>query len=178
MSTVLKRSYSFLIWSSIHWERIALMMTHFYLRQGIRLHTGNSFTDEYVAYTILRLKRSPDFSTMFDTIFSAVTVIDKYTIDIHYIHTNPLFLNIMTYVYPMDKTFYKGHDEIIKVSKNFVSKPDSDGVRFDEDGGFVILKRQCDAERDGDNILAVICGSTMNHDGARHNGIIAPSVHA
>jgi len=55
---------------------------------------------------------------------------------------------------------------------------ESDGAGFGEGGGFVILKRKCDAERYGDNILAVICGSAMNHDGARCNGITSPSAHA
>lgn len=55
---------------------------------------------------------------------------------------------------------------------------ESDGTGFGEGGGFVILKRKCDAERDGDNILATICGSAINHDGARCNGITSPSAQA
>ena len=38
----------------------------------------------------------------------------------------------------------------------------------------VVLKRVDDARRDGDQILAVIAGSAVNHDG-RSNGLIAPN---
>ena len=38
----------------------------------------------------------------------------------------------------------------------------------------LVLKRVDDARRDGDQILAVIAGSAVNHDG-RSNGLIAPN---
>ena len=38
------------------------------------------------------------------------------------------------------------------------------------------LRRLADAERDGDNILAVIAGSAVNNDGARKVSYLAPSV--
>lgn len=40
----------------------------------------------------------------------------------------------------------------------------------------VVLKRYCDAVRDGDNVLAVIKGTAMNNDGNRKIGFAAPSV--
>ena len=42
--------------------------------------------------------------------------------------------------------------------------------------GLVVLKRLEDAERDGDNILAVIKGSAINNDGNNKVGYTAPSV--
>ena len=51
---------------------------------------------------------------------------------------------------------------------------DADGMVRSEGGGLVVLKRLEDAERDGDNILAVIAGSAVNSDG-RSNGIFAPN---
>ncbi len=51
---------------------------------------------------------------------------------------------------------------------------DADGMIRAEGGGLVILKRLEDAERDGDNILAVVAGSAVNQDG-RSNGLLAPS---
>ncbi|WP_194816751.1 polyketide synthase Pks13 [Nocardia sp. XZ_19_385] len=54
---------------------------------------------------------------------------------------------------------------------------DADGMVRSEGAGLVVLKRLADAERDGDNILAVIKGSAVNSDG-RSNGLFAPNPEA
>ncbi|SPM33936.1 polyketide synthase [Mycobacterium rhizamassiliense] len=51
---------------------------------------------------------------------------------------------------------------------------DADGYTRSEGAGMLVLKRIDDARRDGDQILAVIAGSAINHDG-RSNGLIAPN---
>ncbi|MCV7374876.1 type I polyketide synthase [Mycolicibacterium arabiense] len=56
--------------------------------------------------------------------------------------------------------------------KSFSS--DADGYARSEGGGMVVLKRLEDARRDGDDILAVIAGGAVNHDG-RSNGMLAPN---
>src|SRR5271157_2042492 len=56
--------------------------------------------------------------------------------------------------------------------KSFSS--DADGYTRSEGAGMLVLKRVEDARRDGDQILAVIAGSAVNHDG-RSNGLIAPN---
>ncbi|MGE2837227.1 polyketide synthase Pks13 [Mycobacterium sp. SMC-4] len=56
--------------------------------------------------------------------------------------------------------------------KSFSS--DADGYARSEGGGMVVLKRLADARRDGDEILAVIAGGAVNHDG-RSNGMLAPN---
>ena len=50
----------------------------------------------------------------------------------------------------------------------------ADGYGRGEGCGVVVLKRQSDAIRDGDDILALIAGSAVNQDG-RSNGLTAPS---
>src|SRR5699024_7193820 len=51
---------------------------------------------------------------------------------------------------------------------------DADGICRAEGGGVFILKRLSEAERDGDEVLAVIKGSAVNSDG-RSNGMTAPN---
>jgi polyketide synthase 13 len=71
-----------------------------------------------------------------------------------------------------------GFDEVGQVLapdgriKSFSS--DANGYTRSEGGGLLVLKRVDDARRDGDQILAVIAGSAVNHDG-RSNGLIAPN---
>jgi polyketide synthase 13 len=74
-----------------------------------------------------------------------------------------------------------GFDEIGQVLapdgriKSFSS--DADGYTRSEGAAMLVLKRVDDARRDGDQILAVIAGSAVNHDG-RSNGLIAPNPEA
>ncbi|BBY58229.1 polyketide synthase [Mycolicibacterium sarraceniae] len=51
---------------------------------------------------------------------------------------------------------------------------DANGYSRSEGGGMLVLKRVSDARRDGDEILAIIAGSAINHDG-RSNGMLAPN---
>jgi acyl transferase domain-containing protein/acyl carrier protein len=53
---------------------------------------------------------------------------------------------------------------------------DAAGSMFGDGSGVVVLKRFTAAQRDGDNVLAVIRGSAVNNDGARKVGFTAPSV--
>ncbi|MBS4727990.1 acyltransferase domain-containing protein [Mycobacterium sp. SM1] len=51
---------------------------------------------------------------------------------------------------------------------------DADGYTRSEGAGMLVLKRVPDARRDGDQILAVIAGSAVNHDG-RSSGLLIPN---
>lgn len=113
------------------WERLNNTTMRFYLREGIKFHSGNEFTAEDVVWTLDRLKRSPDFKGLFEP-FKGAKVVDKYTVDIITKKPYPLLLNMATYIFPMDKDFYSGVDEngkpkdaIVKVGKSFANSHES-----------------------------------------------------
>jgi acyl transferase domain-containing protein len=51
----------------------------------------------------------------------------------------------------------------------------ADGIGIGEGGGFLFLKRLSEAVAEHDHIHAVICGTAVNQDGGRSNGLAAPS---
>ena len=53
----------------------------------------------------------------------------------------------------------------------------ADGYGRGEGCALIVLKRLSDAQRDGDNILALIRGSAINHDG-KSSGLTVPNAHA
>lgn len=53
---------------------------------------------------------------------------------------------------------------------------DATGTMFCDGAGVVVLKRLSEAQRDGDTIYAVICGTGKNNNGARPASFLAPSV--
>jgi amino acid adenylation domain-containing protein len=72
-----------------------------------------------------------------------------------------------------------GHDPLPGVlSSSGVCRPfdaGADGTVGGEGGGFVVLKRLSAALSDQDNVLAVLRGVAVNHNGARAVGMSAPS---
>jgi len=91
------------------WERIDDKTMRFYLRKGVKFHSGNEMTALDVSWTFDRLKKSPDFKGLFAP-FDALNVIDKYTIDLVTKEPYPLVLHQATYIFPMDSAFYTGFD--------------------------------------------------------------------
>jgi peptide/nickel transport system substrate-binding protein len=126
------------------WERIDQSTVRFFLREDVTFHSGHAFSAHDVAYTIQRLKQSPDFRAMYDSIEST-TVISDHIIDVHTKAYNPILLNVMAYVFPMDKIYYQGKDEIVKFGDTFASRHVSGTGPFTlvdwKPGNYMELKR-------------------------------------
>ncbi|BBO91112.1 hypothetical protein DSCOOX_42920 [Desulfosarcina ovata subsp. ovata] len=113
------------------WERIDDLTMRFYLRQGVKFHSGNAFTARDVVFTLDRLKQSVDFKGLFELFESAVAV-DDYTVDIKTKKPYALLLRMCTYIFPMDSTFYTGtdgsgqpKDAIVKIGPSFALSHES-----------------------------------------------------
>lgn len=77
-----------------------------------------------------------------------------------------------------EQTIYFSHlNALSKDSRCKSFSNDGNGFVRSEGCGVVVLKRLADAQRDGDNILAIIKGTAVNQDG-KSNGFTAPSVKA
>ena len=108
-------------------ERLNDTTVRFNLRKGVKFHSGNSMTAADFSWTFDRLKNSQDFKGIF-TNFSALNVVDDYTIDLVTTGPYPLVLHTATYIFPMDRKFYTGTDsngndkgEIVKSGASFAS---------------------------------------------------------
>ncbi len=92
------------------WERLDDLTIRFYLRKGVKFHSGNDFTAKDILFTLNRLRKSPDFKGLFVP-FADPVIVDDYTVDIKTKKPYPLFLNMMTYVFAMDSKYYSGTDD-------------------------------------------------------------------
>jgi len=137
------------------WERINDLTMRFYLRKGVKFHSGNPFTAKDVKWTVARFYKSPDFKGLFEP-FDSVTVIDDYTVDIKTKKPYALLLNMATYIFPLDSKFYTGTDDqgkpkdaCLKVGYTFakMTLPSGTGAfkcTFREHGVKMVMERFAD----------------------------------
>jgi peptide/nickel transport system substrate-binding protein len=73
------------------WKKIDERTTRFYLREGVRFHSGRTLSAEDVVWTFNRLKQSPDFKALFEP-FSEAKAVDDLTVDLNTKGPYPLVL--------------------------------------------------------------------------------------
>ncbi len=107
------------------WERQSPLSVRFYLRKGVKFHSGNEMTAKDVAWTLNRLKVSQDFKGLFEY-FGQAKIVDDYTIDLVTKVPYGLVESLATYLFVMDSKFYTGTDEagkpkdaIVKIGPSF-----------------------------------------------------------
>ncbi|MGD8540683.1 MAG: ABC transporter substrate-binding protein [Desulfobacteraceae bacterium] len=118
------------------WERLDPLTLRFFLRKGVKFHSGNPFTAKDVVWTLARLKKSQDFKGLFEP-FGEAVAIDDHTVDIKTNKPYGLALNMCTYIFPMDSAFYSGTDEkglakdaIVKTEHSFANEHESGTGRY------------------------------------------------
>jgi peptide/nickel transport system substrate-binding protein len=116
---------------AVKWERLDDLTMRFYLRKGVKFHSGNPFTAKDVKFTFDRFFMSPDFKGLFEP-FEGCHIVDDYTIDIKTKKPYALLINMATYIFSLDSKFYSGKDEtgqpkdaVVKIGPSFALKNES-----------------------------------------------------
>jgi peptide/nickel transport system substrate-binding protein len=116
---------------AVKWERLDELTMRFYLRKGVKFHSGNPFTAKDVKFTFDRFYESPDFKGLF-TPFEGCFIVDDHTVDIKTKKPYALLINMATYIFPMDSKFYTGTDDtgqpkdaVVKIGPSFALKNES-----------------------------------------------------
>lgn len=130
-----RKDYTFEPRLAERWEAIDDVTTRFYLRKGVKFHSGREMTSKDVKWTFDRLKTSPDFKGLYVP-FKEAKIIDDYTVDLVTFKPYPLVLNMATYLFPMDSAFYEGKSEVVKHGDSFASK------NISGTGPFIVTERE------------------------------------
>ncbi|MBR9987328.1 MAG: ABC transporter substrate-binding protein, partial [Desulfosarcina sp.] len=123
------------------WERLDDLTMRFYLREGVKFHSGNPFTATDVKWSFDRMRKSADFKGLLEP-FEGCFIVDDYTVDVKTKKPYPLVLNMATYFFAMDSKFYTGTDDngqpkdmILKIGESFALN-NASGT-----GPFIVTKR-------------------------------------
>jgi len=124
------------------WKRLDDLTIRFYLRKGVKFHSGNPFSAKDVKWSFERMRKSADFKGLLEP-FEGCFVVDDYTVDIKTKKPYPLVLNMATYFFAMDSEFYTGTDKngqpkdmLLKVGESFALN-NASGT-----GPFIVTKRE------------------------------------
>ena len=118
---------------AVKWEMVNDTTTRFYLREGVKFHSGNMLTADDVVFTLERLKKSDDYKGLFEY-FTGAKAVDTLTVDLITKEPYGLVMAMATYIFPMDKAFYSGMDEKNNKSKDLIIKTDYSFANFNESG--------------------------------------------
>ena len=124
------------------WERVDELTMRFYLRKGVKFHSGNPFTAKDVKWSFDRMRSSGDFKGLLEP-FEGCYIVDDYTVDFKTKKTYPLVLNMATYFFAMDSEFYQGTDAngqpkdmVLKIGESFALN------NVSTTGAFKVTKRE------------------------------------
>jgi peptide/nickel transport system substrate-binding protein len=91
------------------WERIDDLTMRFYLRKGVKFHSGNPFTAADVQFTLERLYQNPEFQKQFAA-FDGCYIINDHVLDITTSKPYAPLINLATCIFPMDSRFDAEND--------------------------------------------------------------------
>ncbi len=169
------------------WERIDPLTMRFFLRRGVRFHSGNPLTAADFKFTFDRLRGSDDFARILAD-FNELRVVDDYTIDLVTSNPYPLVLHAATYLFALDREFYSGVDgngndksAIVKNGESFASSRVSGSGPFRvvarEANGRIVFERFADYwdERSRGNVSRIVF-TPIRDENARVDALLSGDV--
>jgi len=172
---------------AVKWERLDALTMRFYLRKGVKFHSGNPFTAKDVKFTFDRFYMSPDFKGLF-TPFEGCFIVDDHTVDIKTKKPYALLINMATYIFPLDHKFYSGKDEtgqpkdaVVKIGASFALKNESGTGPFKvtqwEQGAKYIFERFVDYwDKNSPGNVDKIILTPIKEDGTRVAALLSGDV--
>ena len=171
---------------AVRWEWLDDTTLRVYLREGVKFHSGNTFTAHDVVWTVNRLKMSQDYKALFEPFYSPLAV-DDFTVDFKTKKPYGLTVNMLTYIFPMDADFYTGLDDrghpkyaIVKTEHSFANENESGTGKFmvasREPGQKWVLKAFPDYwDKDSGNLDEIIL-TPISEDATRVAALLAGDV--
>ncbi len=169
------------------WERIDDLTMRFYLRKGVKFHSGNPFTAADVKFTFERFFKSPDFKGLF-TPFEGCYVVNDHVVDIKTKKPYALLINMATYIFPLDSKFYSGTDDtgqpkdaVVKIGPSFALKNESGTGPFKvtewEQGARYVFDRFADYwDKDSPGNVTKIVLTPIKEDATRVAALLSGDV--
>ena len=172
---------------AVKWERLDDLTMRFYLRKGVKFHSGNPFTARDVKFTFDRFYKSPDFKGLF-TPFDGCTIVDDHTVDIKTKKPYALLINMATYIFPLDSKFYSGtdasgqpKDAVVKIGPSFALQNSSGTGPFKvvewEQGAKYVFERFADYwDKDSPGNVSKIILTPIKEDATRVAALLSGDV--
>ena len=172
---------------AVKWERVDDLTMRFYLRKGVKFHSGNPFTAKDVKFTFERFYKSKDFKGLF-TPFESCTVVNDHTVDIKTKKPYALLINMATYIFPMDSQFYSGtdaagqpKDAVVKVGDSFALKNSSGTgpykvVEWEQGAKYVFDRNAAYWDKDSPGNVSKIILTAIKEDATRVAALLSGDV--
>ncbi|MGD9056474.1 MAG: ABC transporter substrate-binding protein, partial [Desulfobacterales bacterium] len=169
------------------WERVDPLTMRFYLRKGVKFHSGNPFTAKDVKFTFERFYKSEDFKGLFEP-FAGCEVVDDHTVDIKTKKPYALLINMATYIFPLDSKFYSGtdatgqpKDAVVKIGPSFALQNSSGTGPFKvvewEQGARYVFERFADYwDKDSPGNVSKIILTQIKEDATRVAALLSGDV--
>ena len=127
------------------WEQKSPLLWRFKLRPGVKFHDGRPFTADDVVFSVQRARAATSGFQAFANALGAPVKVDDLTVDFQLKAFNPIFLQHLSNVFVVSKTWCEQHNATIP--QDFKNKQETHSAfHANGTGPFVLVSRQADTK--------------------------------